>query len=529
MHLATSGSTLALLSLISAYLDVFLAKGFATPRAAALFFSSSRRERQQQSGGEISGGGGTCTGWATQSPPGAEWCEGDPALCSWVARRRARGPAAAPHLQCPPERSPGLRPRPRAPPDMALGAVRAAAQALLLLLLLLLPAHAASRWGPWSPCRRCQQSRRQLCQPGADCGSLWLEVRGCPGRRCPQPRLRVRAASPRPPGSERNFRVLHHLQSLVYSDWSGWSPCSSDCRTRRQRLCKMPLVCGKAILHEDALCYIRGSPCEARFAPGESQGDHDGGKVGSCGVPRSPQRPALRIIGGQPAARGRWPWQVAILNRRREPFCGGTLVAPGWVLTAAHCLRRKLHVLAGEHSLGKTEGSELTVRVAEAIAHPDYDPETVDMDLALLRLRSALPLGPYVLPACLPEQGDSPAAGALATILGWGKLSKRHANGSDLLHQAQVPLVPAAECRAVYADYLISDNMLCAGFRRGRVDSCAGDSGGPLLARDEHGRWTVFGVTSFGEGCGRQGRFGIYAKVANAARWLRRTMAGSRP
>lgn len=134
-------------------------------QAAALFFSSSRRERQQQSGGEISGGGGTCTGWATQSPPGAEWCEGDPALCSWVARRRARGPAAAPHLQCPPERSPGLRPRPRAPPDMALGAVRAAAQALLLLLLLLLPAHAASRWGPWSPCRRCQQSRRQLCQP----------------------------------------------------------------------------------------------------------------------------------------------------------------------------------------------------------------------------------------------------------------------------------------------------------------------------------------------------------------------------
>ncbi|KAL1421223.1 hypothetical protein MTO96_023201 [Rhipicephalus appendiculatus] len=368
---------------------------------------------------------------------------------------------------------------------MMLSAVRAAALAALLLL----PPTAAALWGPWSACRRCQQSRRQLCPPGSECGPLWLEVRACPDKRCPQPRLRARAAR-RP--SENKFHVLHHLQSLVYTDWSG-------------------------------------CPCEKRFASAIGGVDDDPNQVGSCGVPKSPQRPALRIIGGQPAARGRWPWQVALLNRRREPFCGGTLISPGWVLTAAHCIRRRLLVLAGEHSLGRAEGSEVTVRVAEAIAHPEYDPETVDMDLALLRLRSAVTLGPYVLPACLPEQGDTPPRGELFTILGWGKLSKRHANGSDLLHQAQVPLVPQSECRTVYADYLISDNMLCAGYRRGRIDSCAGDSGGPLLARDGRGRWTVYGVTSFGEGCARQGRFGIYAKVANAARWLRRTMAGSRP
>lgn len=473
-------------------------------------------------------------GWATPvGGDGGEWCERGGPLGPFVLgvarrlRRRARGPAAAAHLHPPPERSPGTGLRPRVP-EMVLNAVRAAALAALLLLPT-----AAALWGPWSACRRCQQTRRQLCPPGSECGPMWLEVRACPGKRCPQPRLRARAAR-RPPASERNFRVLHHLQSLVYSDWSGWSPCSSDCKTRRQRLCKMPLVCGQGHLHEDALCYVRGSPCEKRFASARGGGvseneDDDGTQLGSCGVPRSPQRPALRIIGGQPAARGRWPWQVALLNRRREPFCGGTLIAPGWVLTAAHCLRRRLLVLAGEHSLGRPEGSEVTVRVAEAIAHPQYDPETVDMDLALLRLRSELTLGPYVLPACLPEQGDTPPPGALATILGWGKLSKRHANGSDLLHQAQVPLVPHSECRAVYADYLISDNMMCAGYRRGRVDSCAGDSGGPLLARDDRGRWTVFGVTSFGEGCARQGRFGIYAKVANAARWLRRIMAGSRP
>lgn len=82
-------------------------------------------------------------------------------------------------------------------------------------------------------------------------------------------------------------------------------------------------------------------------------------------------------------------------------------------------------------------------------------------------------------------------------------------------------------CRKVYVDYRITDNMFCAGYARGKMDSCAGDSGGPLLCRDlrkpDH-PWTIFGITSFGEGCGKRGKFGIYARLSNYVRWITKVM-----
>jgi len=84
----------------------------------------------------------------------------------------------------------------------------------------------------------------------------------------------------------------------------------------------------------------------------------------------------------------------------------------------------------------------------------------------------------------------------------------------------KVPIVASHVCRSVYMDYHITDNMFCAGYERGRKDSCAGDSGGPLLCQDDTSRWTVFGITSFGEGCGKRGKFGIYTKLPNYVKWI---------
>ena len=144
--------------------------------------------------------------------------------------------------------------------------------------------------------------------------------------------------------------------------------------------------------------------------------------------------------------------------------------------------------------------------------------------MALLELPRPALLGPHTGLACLPRPGQPPPPPQHhCTIIGWGKQSKQHYYGTEVLHEARVPIVSMSDCMSVYKNYYITDNMFCAGYRGGRIDSCAGDSGGPLLCQ-KHNRWTIYGITSFGEGCGRQGKYGIYAKVPNYSKWVERTI-----
>ncbi|XP_065331716.1 vitamin K-dependent protein C-like [Cloeon dipterum] len=338
----------------------------------------------------------------------------------------------------------------------------------------------------------------------------------------------------------------------LFTKWTKWSPCSRSCISSRIRRCKFSGKCTSSIEKEEAFCYAKDSLCykwiheqvcnvdeyeeAVDYTEYYDYGEDDASEedvdeeseeedtpkrqssVLKCGI--SPHKNSFwtRIIGGRPSTKGHWPWQVAILNKHKHAFCGGTLISSNWILTAAHCMRKTLYVRLGEHNLARREGDEVETKVLESVIHPNYDADTVDNDLALLRVRdgSVSHQKPVV---CLPQLGERPPTHKLCTIIGWGKKKASDFEGSEVLHQTEVYVMPEKKCREMYDSYLITENMFCAGHPSRVRDSCAGDSGGPLLCQ-VNDRWTIFGVTSFGEGCGRKGKFGVYTLVPNYIKWI---------
>jgi secreted trypsin-like serine protease len=244
----------------------------------------------------------------------------------------------------------------------------------------------------------------------------------------------------------------------------------------------------------------------------------------------------ILIIGGEEAEPGAWPWMAALVaagvpNAYDGQFCGGALIAPQWVITAAHCFAStdptQVDVVLGRHILSSNEGQRH--QVAEIILHPDYDENTMDSDMALMRL--ATPSTQTSVPLVRPATTHLANPGVNATVTGWGNMDPGGgADFPDALHQVTVPIVSNEVCNGPNSyNGGITDNMLCAGFDTGGFDSCQGDSGGPLVVPNPGGPgWAQAGVVSFGIGCAQPNFYGVYARVSNFYAWVE-SQTGSLP
>lgn len=215
------------------------------------------------------------------------------------------------------------------------------------------------------------------------------------------------------------------------------------------------------------------------------------------------------IVGGESAETSSYPWMVALTTSASESaYCGGALVAPDRVVTAAHCISgympSSVRVVVGRTDLRGSDGEERAV--LRAWVDPDYRSPTDGADVAVLTLDRSVPY------ETLPLETDQSAypAGRAATVLGWGYTSEGGPS-SPTLRRADLPLVADSDCAATFREFR-SPAMVCAGNRAGGVDACYGDSGGPLIAG---GR--LIGITSWGSGCARARTPGVFVRVATYA------------
>jgi secreted trypsin-like serine protease len=245
-----------------------------------------------------------------------------------------------------------------------------------------------------------------------------------------------------------------------------------------------------------------------------------------CGIPGI----KTRIIGGRKAKPGRYPWMVGLKKASGTlTFCGGALIHPQYVLTAAHCLKtgfwtdkpEDIKIMVGAHDLTKTESSAMDHEVEAIRVHESYTGTANGHDIAIIKLKTRVKLGPRVLPICLPPENSTDYVGEEAMLAGWGRTAEG-GEGSPVLMEVPVLVWNNSACDESLTEHKIMSSMLCAGDRAGGKDSCQGDSGGPLMVKSENeGRWVLIGVVSWGVGCGRPNSPGINTRVSDYIDWIR--------
>ncbi|CAF4698840.1 unnamed protein product [Rotaria sp. Silwood1] len=252
-------------------------------------------------------------------------------------------------------------------------------------------------------------------------------------------------------------------------------------------------------------------------------------KAAPCGCSKNSVSINARIVGGEVAPSHSWGWAVSLQKRPSRHFCGGSILSPKYVLTAAHCVDDiylsidQLTVVVGRDNLLDNIGQRIVV--SKIYVHPQWIPNTFKNDIAILELSRAISFGDNnIAKLCLPssygmEATDFPLMKSKLVGIGWGTTMT---NGfiSDKLRQVTVEAVGNQESKCSNS-ITNKTTQFCAAVNGGGKDTCQGDSGGPLMYySDIYEQWMLAGITSFGKGCGLSIHAGVYTRVNMYIDWI---------
>lgn len=232
-----------------------------------------------------------------------------------------------------------------------------------------------------------------------------------------------------------------------------------------------------------------------------------------------------RIIGGSSASNGEFKYSISMQDTQGH-FCGGSLITPNLVLTAAHCLGGSYDVIVGRTKNINGSGGQ-SIPKKQEIRHPKYNSQKTDDDFAILVLNEAVDMSDNNVGLVkLNTQSSYPSVGSKVTVIGWGETQARGLS-NDLL-KVEVEVISNQECDSSsgsvggYSDNYngqISDSMMCANVDGGGKDACQGDSGGPCVV-ETNGQHTQVGVVSWGIGCASAAFPGVYSRISEAFDWI---------
>uniref|UniRef100_A0A8D0H475 chymotrypsin n=1 Tax=Sphenodon punctatus TaxID=8508 RepID=A0A8D0H475_SPHPU len=245
-----------------------------------------------------------------------------------------------------------------------------------------------------------------------------------------------------------------------------------------------------------------------------------------CGVPAI--HPVLsgyaRIVNGEEAVSGSWPWQVSLQDSTGFHYCGGSLISEDWVVTAAHCGVRTTHrVVVGEFDQASPAEDVQVLQITKVFKNPTFNMLTLKNDITLLKLGTPARLTARVSPVCLPEASDDFPGGLTCVTTGWGLTNPNAQKTPEKLQQVALPLLSNMQCKTYWGNR-IADVMVCAG--ASGASSCMGDSGGPLVCQKD-GNWNLVGIVSWGSGTCSPSSPGVYARVTELRPWIDMILAAN--